>query len=72
MSDEFRTARDLLAPDVEVIGAEPLLGNDAETIDRIKAPERFFAVLDCLGVPHPRTVMRLPAASSIVARESPL
>ncbi len=40
----------------------PLLGNDAETIDRIKAPERFFALLDCLGVPHPRTVMQLPAA----------
>jgi uncharacterized protein len=38
----------------------PLLGNNAETVDRIKAPERFFAALDRLGVPHPRTVMQLP------------
>jgi predicted ATP-grasp superfamily ATP-dependent carboligase len=34
-----------------------LLGNDAHTVARIKAPEQFFAALDALGIPHPRTVM---------------
>jgi uncharacterized protein len=39
-----------------------LLGNDPPTVARIKAPEHFFAVLDELGVPHPRTVMHAQAA----------
>ena len=39
-----------------------LLGNDAHTVARIKAPEQFFAVLDALGIPHPRTVMDAQAA----------
>lgn len=38
----------------------PLIGNDAETVEAIKAPERFFALLDELGVPHPETVMERP------------
>lgn len=39
-----------------------LLGNDAHTVARVKAPEQFFAVLDALGIPHPRTVMDAQAA----------
>lgn len=39
-----------------------LLGNDARTVARIKAPEPFFAALDALGIPHPRTVMTPQAA----------
>ncbi len=39
-----------------------LLGNDARTVARIKAPEQFFAALDALGIPHPRTVMDAQAA----------
>jgi predicted ATP-grasp superfamily ATP-dependent carboligase len=38
----------------------PLLGNDARTVERVKAPEGFFAALDRLGVPHPRTVTEPP------------
>lgn len=34
----------------------PLLGNDAEVVERVKDPEIFFAELARLGVPHPRTV----------------
>ena len=39
-----------------------LLGNEARTVARIKAPEHFFAALDELGIPHPRTVVTAPAA----------
>jgi predicted ATP-grasp superfamily ATP-dependent carboligase len=38
-----------------------LLGNDAETVARVKAPEQFFAALDRLGVAHPTTVTKRPA-----------
>ena len=38
-----------------------LLGNDAETVARIKAPEQFFATLARLGIAHPTTAMRRPA-----------
>ena len=41
----------------------PVIGNDAATIERIKAPEDFFAELDQLEIPHPRTVMEPPAAT---------
>jgi len=33
----------------------PLLGNDAGTVARLKAPEHFFAMLDRLGIAHPQT-----------------
>jgi predicted ATP-grasp superfamily ATP-dependent carboligase len=39
----------------------PVLGNDAPTIERIKAPEIFFAALDRLGIAHPATVLTRPA-----------
>ena len=39
----------------------PVLGNDADTVKRIKAPETFFAALDRLGIPHPLTVSERPA-----------
>src|SRR4029453_4068758 len=38
----------------------PLLGNDAATVARIKAPESFFAVLDRLGIKHPPTTIEPP------------
>jgi predicted ATP-grasp superfamily ATP-dependent carboligase len=38
----------------------PVLGNDDATVERIKAPEIFFATLDRLGVPHPETVRQRP------------
>jgi len=37
-----------------------LLGNDAETVARIKAPETFFATLGALAIPHPATAMTRP------------
>lgn len=42
----------------------PLLGSDAGAVERLKAPERFFATLDRLGVLHPVTLMRRPANGS--------
>ncbi len=39
----------------------PLLGNGAETVARVKAPEEFFATLDRLGIAHPATTMARPA-----------
>ncbi len=39
----------------------PLLGNDAATVERLKAPESFFAVLDRLGIAHPVTTTERPA-----------
>lgn len=38
----------------------PLLGNDADRVETIKAPERFFALLDDLAIPHPVTVTVRP------------
>lgn len=38
----------------------PLLGNDAATVDAVKAPERFFPLLDTLGILHPETVTARP------------
>lgn len=38
----------------------PLIGNDAETIQRTKDPAHFFKVLDELGVPHPETRLDAP------------
>ena len=37
-----------------------LLGNDAATVRRIKAPETFFATLDALGIAHPATTTTRP------------
>ncbi len=42
----------------------PLIGNHANTVERVKAPEVFFTELARLGVPHPRTVMDPAAAAS--------
>ena len=39
----------------------PLLGNDAATVERLKAPESFFAGLDRLGIAHPLTATERPA-----------
>lgn len=38
----------------------PLLGNNAETVARIKEPGRFFTTLDALGIPHPATTVHRP------------
>jgi predicted ATP-grasp superfamily ATP-dependent carboligase len=38
----------------------PLLGNDAATVARLKAPQTFFAELDRLGIPHPRMAIKRP------------
>jgi uncharacterized protein len=40
----------------------PVLGNAAETVSRIKAPEIFFAEIDRLGIKHPATVRERPAS----------
>lgn len=40
----------------------PLIGNDAETVRRVKDPAQFFAVLDDLGIPHPETRLDPPDA----------
>jgi len=39
----------------------PLLGNDAATVARVKAPDSFFAALDRLHIPHPKTATARPA-----------
>jgi len=38
----------------------PVLGNDADTQRRIKAPKTFFATLDQLGIRHPETTSKRP------------
>jgi predicted ATP-grasp superfamily ATP-dependent carboligase len=38
----------------------PLLGNDADTVKRIKSPNTFFAALDRLGIAHPETASARP------------
>ncbi|MGB2933088.1 MAG: ATP-grasp domain-containing protein [Methyloceanibacter sp.] len=40
----------------------PLLGNGPREVERVKAPESFFAELASLGVSHPRTVIDPPLA----------
>ena len=40
----------------------PLIGNTADTVERVKAPKSFFGALTRLGVPHPRTVTDHPPA----------
>jgi uncharacterized protein len=42
----------------------PIIGNDAATVARIKAPEIFFAELARLRVPHPATVTTRPARNA--------
>jgi predicted ATP-grasp superfamily ATP-dependent carboligase len=42
----------------------PLLGNDAATVTRLKAPESFFAELDRLRILHPATSRERPAQST--------
>jgi uncharacterized protein len=39
----------------------PFIGNDARTVERLKAPESFFSELARLGIAHPRTVTTPPA-----------
>ncbi len=39
----------------------PLLGNDAGTVKKIKAPETFFGTLERLGIAHPHTRTERPA-----------
>ena len=48
----------------------PLLGNDAATVARLKAPESFFAELDRLGIPHPATSSERPAKGCRLARQA--
>jgi predicted ATP-grasp superfamily ATP-dependent carboligase len=38
-----------------------LLGNDAATVERVKAPESFFGTLHRLGIPYPCTQTKRPA-----------
>lgn len=38
-----------------------VLGNDAAVVERLKAPDAFFAELDRLGIPHPLTAGERPA-----------
>lgn len=47
----------------KIIASWPLLGNDAQTVSRVKAPDNFFGTLDRLGIAHPRTQTELPLAS---------
>jgi predicted ATP-grasp superfamily ATP-dependent carboligase len=42
----------------------PLLGSDAATVARVKAPQSFFTALDRLGIEHPSTVAEPPAKSA--------
>jgi len=44
-----------------IAGRWPLLGNDAATVARVKGPEGFFAALDRLHIPHPKTTTARPA-----------
>lgn len=38
----------------------PLLGNDPQTVARLKDPRRFFEHLDRLSIPHPETTTKTP------------
>lgn len=53
----FEDRTELLA---RIAARWPLLGNDAATVEKIKAPEHFFALFDDLAIPHPTTVMERP------------
>ena len=53
----FEDRVDLLAKMAE---RWPVLGNGPREVERVKAPESFFAELARLGVPHPRTVTEPP------------
>ncbi len=44
-----------------IAGRWPLLGNDAETVERIKAPEMFFEALEAFGIAYPPTLVERPA-----------
>jgi predicted ATP-grasp superfamily ATP-dependent carboligase len=57
----FENRPDLLA---KIAKRWPVLGNDAATIECVKAPESFFATLDHLDIPHPKTVTKRPAKTS--------
>ena len=54
----FEDRPELLA---KMSGRWPLLGNDAATVARVKAPESFFAALGRLHIPHPTTTAAPPA-----------
>lgn len=43
-----------------IAGRWTILGNDAATVERVKAPEIFFAALERLKVRHPETTMQRP------------
>jgi uncharacterized protein len=46
-----------------------LLGNDAATVAKVKAPENFFATLAALDIPHPATATtRPPNAAGWIAK----
>jgi len=38
----------------------PLLGMDADTVDAVRDPVRFFSTLDALGLAHPEVTLRPP------------
>lgn len=40
----------------------PLIGNDADTIQRSKDPVQFFSLLETLGIPFPETRLDAPTA----------
>src|SRR5882724_10039129 len=54
----FEPRPDLLDAGARVL---PLLGNDRTTIERMRDPRRFFAVLAERQIPHPETTLDLPA-----------
>lgn len=39
----------------------PLIGNDVGTMQRVRRPRSFFAMLDALGIPHPEVAWQRPA-----------
>jgi len=54
----FEPRTELLEAGARVL---PLLGNDRATIDRLRDPQRFFAVLTQQQIPHPETRFDVPA-----------
>jgi predicted ATP-grasp superfamily ATP-dependent carboligase len=46
-----------------------LLGTDAATVARLKAPEDFFAMLERLGIAHPATAREPPARGAWLAKK---
>lgn len=54
----FEAQLDLLA---EAAGVLPLLGNDPQTVRRVRTPAAFHAVLDAHGVAHPAFRLDAPA-----------